>query len=150
MRVFPSHGISFWLWGELVNPCFISRNVAFHEWFSFILVTEKIFKQSSHYFAFCSSVSILGTQWADILRKFKSEMISWAVFFVIPVTSEISRTFIHRCSLIKPSKTTQFSSACEVPSLPLCDCGSTFSDVRPPLNLLHHTDTSFRLKTFWL
>jgi hypothetical protein len=42
----------FLIWGELVNPCFISHKDAFHERFSFMLVMAKIFKQGSHSFAF--------------------------------------------------------------------------------------------------
>jgi hypothetical protein len=52
IRIFPSHGISFQLWGKLINPCFISHNDAVHKQLSFILVVPKSFKQSSQSFVF--------------------------------------------------------------------------------------------------
>jgi hypothetical protein len=63
----------------------------------------------------CSSVSREQT----FYRKFKSEMIPWTMFFAMPVTSAISRTFTLRSFLIKPSTLTQFSSVCEALGLPL-------------------------------
>jgi hypothetical protein len=48
MGMFSSHGVPFLLWGELINPCFMCPNDAFHGYFSFILLAAKIFKQSSH------------------------------------------------------------------------------------------------------
>lgn len=72
---------------DSILTCFNHHNDLFQGRFSFIFVMAKIFKRSSNSFAF---VSIFGTQRADILRKFQSEMISRTVLFAISVTSAIS------------------------------------------------------------
>jgi hypothetical protein len=100
------------------------------------MVIANISNWSKYSFAFV----LLGEHFQEPASRHFMEIRIWT----------ISWTLTLRPSHIKPLTMIQFSLLCEVLGPALCFCGSSFSAIKTLWNLLHHTDTSFQPKTFWL